>query len=274
MNCPHPHHRAVGGKTADGTAYELCGDIGLPVLVLIHGLGLNRHLWRAYETALLPHYRVLKYDLCGHGDSAPPRTFSLAGFAAQLHTLLDELRIKACALVGFSLGGMINRRFAMDFPARVTALAIFNSPHERSAEAQRLIEARAAQSETHGIAAALDSTMARWFNAEFQTAHPETIAQIRRWLSANEPAVYAQCRHVLVDGVLELIDPQPPIACPTLVMTCEHDHGSTPRMARAIAAEIDGAQTRIVPGLRHLGLVEQPTPFITALLQFLQSAIQ
>ena len=69
----------------------------------------------------------------------------------------------------------------------------------------------------------------------------------------------------------ELIRPEPPIRKPTLVMTCEHDSGSTPGMSQAIAGEIDGAQVVIVPALRHMGLVENPRFFITAIAEFLES---
>lgn len=262
--------------TSSGTAFELRGRAGLPVVTFIHGLGLNRHIWRDYQSAF-PRYRVLTYDLFGHGASALPSARpSLALFAAQLRDLLDELEITACAVVGFSLGGMINRRFAMDYPQRVRALAILNSPHARSREEQHAVEARTAAGHGaagHGdIAATLDSTIARWFTPEFQTAQPAYIAQTRDWLLANDPTSYAHCRQVLATGVVELVHPQPPIHCPTLVMTCENDSGSTPTMAHAIAADILGAKTVIVPGLQHMGLVEDPAQFIATLLPFLDLA--
>ena len=52
-------------------------------------------------------------------------------------------------------------------------------------------------------------------------------------------------------------------------MTCENDTGSTPAMSHAIASEIQGAETIIVPELRHMALVEQPEFFAAPLLGFL-----
>ncbi|MGI9310835.1 MAG: alpha/beta fold hydrolase [bacterium] len=263
----------------DGTAYQLNGDAAAPALALIHGLGLNRHLWRAHVAALSQRYRVLAYDLLGHGDSASRATradddatttpLTLSTFAAQLRALLDEIGIARCAIAGFSLGGMINRRFAIDYPERARALAIFNSPHERSAPAQREVEARAAQAHAGGPGADLEATLERWFTPRFRAEHDDCIAQVRRWLLANDPLAYAQSRRVLARGVVELIRPQPPIAQPALVMTAEHDRGSTPAMARAIAAEIRGAHTIIVPCLQHMALVESPQSFTEPLLTFL-----
>ena len=272
------------GRTADGSAWWLHGPAEgaadrtadeAPPLVLIHGLGLNRHCWDWQLPALAARHRVLAYDLYGHGDSAaPPGRPDLTLYAAQLAGLLDALEIPRAVLIGFSLGGMINRRFAMDYPGRAAALAILNSPHERSAEAQRLVEQRAADSGA-GPAATLDATLERWFTAAFRAAQPQIIERVRRWVLGNDPQHYAHCRQVLASGVIELIRPQPPIGgaggapLPTLVMTAENDSGSTPAMARAIAAEIAGARLHIVPRLQHMGLVEEPALFVAPLLEFL-----
>lgn len=255
--------------TDNGTAYYLSGSEEASVVVLIHGLGLNRHTWQWHQPELSLHHRVLNYDLYGHGDSAPPPTLpSLTLFSKQLVELLDFLDIKSCCIAGFSLGGMINRRFAMDHPERVKALGILNSPHERSPEAQKLVEERASLSEAGGPAATLDTTIERWFTAQFRSARTDVISMVRDWVIKNDPVIYSQCRQVLANGVLELIRPQPPITHPALVMTSENDSGSTPAMAHAIASEIDGSRTIIVPHLQHMGLVEQPSSFTEPLLDF------
>lgn len=261
-------------RSDSGTVYDLCGPDAAPTMVLIHGLGLNRHVWQWHLPALSACYRILIYDLYGHGDSAPPPVApSLTLFSDQLRDLLDKLAIETCAIAGFSLGGMINRRFAMDHPDRLNALAILNSPHEREPDAQRLVEERAAQTEEGGPGATLDTTLARWFTPGFLADRPEIIAMVRQWVLANNPVSYAQCRQVLARGVIELIRPTPPITHPTLVMTCENDSGSTPAMSHAIASEIPGAQTLIVPGLQHMGLAEAPDLFTGPLLDFLDEAL-
>ncbi len=260
--------------TGNGTVYKWSGPEGAPVVVLVHGLGLNRHTWQWHEPELAARYRVLNYDLFGHGDSAPPPAKpSLSLFSTQLCDVLDEFGIDRCAIVGFSLGGMINRRFALDYPERLRALAILNSPHERSPEAQKMVEDRAAQTAEGGPAATLDATIERWFTPEFRAARPDVIALVRQWVMANDPAIYTQCRQVLASGVIELICPEPPIVHPTLVMTAENDSGSTPAMSHAIAAEINGAQTIIVPSLQHMALVEEPSQFTEPLLRFLDAAL-
>ena len=262
----------MAATSSNGSAYELSGPADAPVVVLVHGLGLNRLIWRDYVSRLRQRYRVLSYDLYGHGDSvSPPREASLTLFSEQLLGLLDELGIETCSIVGFSLGGMINRRFAIDHPARLRALIILNSPHERDAQAQSLAERQALDSAAGGPGATLDAAIQRWFTPAFISAHPEYIDQVRAWVLANDAEDYARCRRVLAFGVVELIRPQPPIAHPALVITCENDSGSTPAMSQAIAGEINRAQVIIVPELRHMGLVENPSFFITAIAEFLES---
>jgi pimeloyl-ACP methyl ester carboxylesterase len=256
----------------NGSRYELTGPRDARAVALIHGLGLNRRVWDAYRGRLAQRYRVLDYDLYGHGESAPPPAKpSLSLFSEQLLGLLDELGIEQCALIGFSLGGMINRRLAMDHPERVSALAILNSPHERDPEAQQRAERQALDSASGGPGATLDAAIERWFTPAFRDDRAEYIEQVRGWVLANDAEVYALCRQVLAFGVVELVRPQPAITLPTLVMTCEHDSGSTPQMSLAIASEIDGAQVIIVPELQHMGLVENASFFVNAIAEFLES---
>ena len=262
-------------RSKTGTSYDLTGPSGAPVLVLVHGLGLTRATWDAFVPVFAERYRVLTYDLPGHGGSSLPQDKpSLTLLSGQLAALLDELQIARAAITGFSLGGMINRRFAMDHPGRVAALVILNSPHEREPEAQRLVEERAVQTGAGGPAATIDSTLERWFTPHFRQVAADVVAKTRAWVLANDPDNYTRHRQVLANGVVELIRPMPPITAPTLVMTCEHDSGSTPAMAHAIASEIEGAETVIVPGLQHLGLIERPDLFTQPIQRFLERWIR
>ena len=260
-------------KSVNSTAFDTYGDPNNPAVVLIHGLGLNKNMWRDYVPGLQENRFVLAYDLFGHGESDPPPTKpSLGLFALQLKILLDLLEVERCTVVGFSLGGMISRRFAMDYADRVESLVILNSPHERSPEQQRLVEQRAMETEKFGASANLDTTLERWFTAQFLVGQSKCVDQVRDWLLNNEPSTYAQCRTVLAAGVKELISPIPPIRLPTLIITCENDSGSTPEMTRSIATEIEGAEVVIVPQLKHMGLMEEPQVFIGHISKFLQKS--
>ena len=182
---------------------------------------------------------------------------------------MSRRSIATVAAIGFSLGGMINRRLAMDHPDRVWALGILNSPYERGKAQQALVEQRAKDTGAGGAAATIEVTLARWFTPDFMAAHAQAVDQVRQGVLANDPEAYLACRWVLAHGVRELIRPNPPITTPSLVMTCENDSGSTPAMSEAIASEISGAVCEIVHGLQHMGLVERPDLFNAPPLAFL-----
>lgn len=259
----------MASVTPRGTAYESFGN-GPKVIALVHGLGLNRHSWQWQVPALAKDHRVVTFDLHGHGDSSvPPQTASLTVFSEQLRELLDHLGIARASVFGFSLGGMIARRFAMDHADRLEALGILHSAHARDKAAHDAIQARVVQAAQDGPAATVEAALERWFTDGFRASHPAVMDEVRRWILANRKEVYAPIYQVLVDGVTELIDPRPPITAPTLVMTGEQDFGNSPAMSRAIAAEIPGSELVILPGLRHMALAEAPELFNARLLSFL-----
>lgn len=261
-------------RAPDGTAYALRGSAEAPLVVLIHGLGLNREVWDPVVQALQADYRVLTYDILGHGQTPHPgEPQTLATMARQLGGLLDHLGVRAAALVGFSLGGMIVRRFAQDEPERTLALAILHSPHRRTPEAQAAILARVAQAAVQGPAATVEAALIRWFSDAFRLGNPAAMQKVRGWVLGNNPATYAQYYRILADGIEEIVAPRPPISCPTMVMTADQDYGNGPDMTFAIAAEIAGSETVILPGLRHMALMEDPPSTNAALVAFLTRVV-
>lgn len=262
------------GLAPDGTAYDLSGPEDAPLLALIHGLGLCRAIWQPHIAQFEQRYRVLNYDLYGHGDSAPPtNTASLSVYSDQLSGLLNHLSLSRAAVIGFSIGGMINRRFALDHAEQLSALVILNSPHDRGEQAQEQVEARAAKVREQGALATMDDALKRWFTPAYLHAG-EGARLVRAWRAQVDAESYAQAAWVLAHGVRELIKPSPPVDAPTLVMTCENDTGSTPAMSQAIAAEINHSRLCIVPGLQHLGLMEDVNSFTVPILQFLDDQFQ
>ncbi len=260
--------------SSKGTYYQWDGPDTAPVLVLIHGLGLTgQSTWAGLIDRLALRYRVLSYDLPGHGQSRRPEVRpDLSALASQLIDLMQELGIQRAVLAGFSLGGMINRRVAMDAPNRVAGLIILNSPHDRGETLQQQVEQQALDAKNDGPGAVVEAALERWFTSGFRQDYPEQVAQIRGVILDNDPQSYAWHRWVLAHGVRELIRPTPPIRHKTLVVTCDGDVGSTPGMARAIASEIADAELQIIPGLKHLGLLETPDIFTDRINEFMGCA--
>lgn len=254
----------------NGTSFHLFGKTG-PWVTLVHGLGNRKQAWRFQVDALAQEFRVLTYDLYGHGASIdPPEGPSLQLFSRQLAGLLDHLGIKTTAVAGFSLGGMIARRFALDYPHRLWALGILHSAHTRDKAAHDAIQKRVHQARADGPQATSEAALVRWFTDQYRAAHPEIMDEVRGWILANRKEVYADIYQVLVDGVSELVAPSKAIEVPALVMTGDEDYGNSAEMSKSIASDIELSEVVILPGLRHMAKIENPALFNRHLLDFLK----
>ncbi|MFN3576933.1 MAG: alpha/beta fold hydrolase [Tabrizicola sp.] len=257
----------------NGTAYDLTGPEDAPVVALIHGLGLTREVWQ-WMLPDLHRFRVLTYDLIGHGQSAPPEGDpALKDLSDQLAALLDHLNIARAAIVGFSLGGMVARRFAQDHRDRTTALVILHSAHKRTEKQQSAIRFRVEQARDHGPEATVELALQRWYTEAAQATRPDLMDLTRRWVLANRREVYVKLYRILADGVDEIVAPRPPLTVPTLVLTGDEDGGNGPEMSMAIAEEIPRARLVILKGLRHMALAEAPAAVNRPVTDFLTEVL-
>ena len=262
----------VVSEMKEGTSFQDLGNKEDPVLIFIHGLGLNQYVWQWQLPVLEKTFRLISYDLWGHGLSADPiEEPSLAVYVSQLQSLMDNVGVERATLVGFSLGGMIARRAAQDMPERVERLILLNTAHKRTPEAQSAIEVRVTQSELEGAEATVEAALLRWFTDGYRAHNSEKIDMVRRWVLANKKEIYHKNYRVLATGIDEILSPSPPISCPTLVVTGDEDYGNGPEMSEAIAKEIQGAGLVILRGLRHMALMEDPEAVNQTILDFLQN---
>ncbi len=258
----------------DGTTYEITGPKDAPTVVLIHGLGLTRAVWQ-WLLPDLTKFRVLTYDLIGHGETAPPEGDpTLKDLSDQLAHLLDHLQIDKAAIVGFSLGGMIARRFAQDYRDRTTALVVLHSAHQRTEKQQGAILYRVDQARDHGPEATVELALQRWYTEAAQAQRPDLMDLTRSWILANKREVYVKLYRILAHGVDEIVAPNPPLTVPTLVLTGDEDHGNNPDMSIAIATEIPRARLVILKGLRHMALAEDPAAVNRPVVAFLTEVLR
>ena len=256
----------------EDTAYTVDGA-GPPV-VLVHGMGLNRDMWDWQHAALAERFTVIRYDLLGHGESAKRAgPYRMVDFVDQLARLMDGLAVAPCGLVGFSLGGLIVRAFALAHPTRVAALAILNSAHDRSDAERAAMRVRLELAFEKGPQATIDAALERWFTDDYAARHPETLVRVRHWMMANDPQVYPEIYRVLAEGDADLATSITAIECPTLVLACSEDHGNSPDMAQRMAALMPNARAEIVPDLKHMGLAEDPPAINRILVPFLADVL-
>lgn len=255
------------------TAFDDTGG-DLPPVILIHGVGLSRHMWTAQVAALRERYRVVTLDMLGHGESPAPRAdATLVDYADAVARLMDSLAIPDATLIGFSMGALVSRAFALKYPDRLTGLVFLNGVFERSEQVRADILRRVSEVEHNGPGANVEAAITRWFSPGWLQAHPTYIAGLRAHMAANDWQGYLTTYRLFATqdsyGAGRLSE----IAVPVLVATGEHDVGSTPAMAHALAARIAGATVAIVDDARHMMPVEMPEQTNALLLGHLDAII-
>src|SRR4029450_3131757 len=108
--------------------YRLDGRDDLPVRVCSHSLGLDHAMWDVQAADLLPYFRILRYDIRGHGaSSAPEGEYTTAQLAGDVLAIADACGIQRFAFCGLSLGGMIGQWLGANAPDRLTHLVLANT---------------------------------------------------------------------------------------------------------------------------------------------------
>lgn len=132
-----------------------------PIVVLVHALGLDRRMWRNVIPYLAKDYRIISYDLRGHGHAASsPNMTNLSAFADDFITLLDSLKLDQVHFAGISFGGSIGQYVALNYPERLKSLTIIAS----TAWKNEAFEQRAISAELDGMEAQVIPTLTRWFS--------------------------------------------------------------------------------------------------------------
>ena len=253
---------------ANPTAYDSHGD-GQPV-ILIHGLGLNRDMWQWQVPDLSSRFRVISYDLLGHGESDKPAgRYEMSQMVEQIEVLMSTLNLDDAAFVGFSLGGLIARAFALAHPEKVKAMVILNSAHARTVAERESIMKRVSQVEAGGPEATIDEALRRWFTEAFANRCPDVVEKVRSWVLANDRAIYPEVYRLLAQGDIGLELSIRDIHCPVLIATGEEDHGNSVAMAEGMATLMPNAEVATLPGLRHMALAEDPNAVNSLLSSFL-----
>lgn len=253
---------------ADGgrLRYESDG-CGEPV-VLVHGFALDRSLWDPQVAALAAHYRVVRYDLRGYGDSTPPAgPYSHAGDLAALLAALDA---RPAHVVGLSMGGHVALGLALEEPTAVRSLTLVDSTLDGyrmgEAWAQRWRAVVAA-----GRGGDLAAAKRLWLEHElFATTRAKpgvdapVAAMLERysgWHWSHKDPVDAPARPA--------IERLTSVAVPTLVVVGEHDLPDFQGIARRLAAGIPRARLAVVAHAGHVPSLEAPDAFNEALLAHL-----
>ncbi len=247
-------------------SYEITGKEGAPWLVLSHSLACSVRMWDPTVAALQDSYRILNYDMRGHGaTTAPAMPYTLDMLADDVLGLVSSLNIQNAYYCGLSIGGMIGQTIALRKEHPFQRMVFADTTHAQPPEAIKQWEERIRIAESKGMAGLLDSTMERWFTPPFRaSAQAKKIAAL---ILATPVAGYVGCGRAIMglNTTARLKD----IKVPVLAVTGNDDGaaGGT----RFIGETVPGAKFVGIPQASHIANVEQPEAFNRALREFLSS---
>ena len=238
------------------------GGQGSPVL-LGHGYSATGRMWDGQRAALGERYRIISWDMRGHGQTESPddpAQYSAALTVADMRALLQHCGVERAVVGGLSLGGYVALAFYRAHPELVRALVICDSgPGYRNADARAVWNARA-----HERAAELESK-----GLEALAGRSREMREAMGHHRSAQGLAHA-ARGMLAQQNSTVIDSLPSIRVPTLVIVGDRDQ---PFLAPCeyMAKKIPGARLEVIPGAGHSSNLDQPAIFNGVLGNFLQS---
>lgn len=224
-----------------------------PAIVLLHGFGLNRSVWREIAKKHLRDQQVILPDLRGHGESdAPQGTYSMPLLAQDLNGVLAAVGVDRAVVCGHSMGGYVALAFAEQFPHMLAGLGLITTnagadSDEKRAGRYALIE----QVRTKGAPAVAESLAPR---LSFDSA---VITQAYDMIKRTDP-------NGLIGSLAGMAEREdrtnllPEINVPALVAAGEVDQITDLGASKAMAAALPKGEILSLPGAGHMPMVEVP----------------
>lgn len=254
--------------------YEIAGE-GHP-LTLIHGGLVDRRLWDDQFEVFAQHYRVIRYDLPGYGNSPVPTEPYL--ITDDLYKLLRFLNVEKTYVMGLSMGGGIAIDFTLAHPEMVDALIPVAAgvsgflPPATSQQQWAEIDALIEQGK---IEEAVELENRMWTDGPNRTPDQVDANVRRRVHEMNLHNYQRQTPDMSVplpmDDATKAINRLKTIHVPTLVIVGDEDQPYIQTIADKLASDIAGAQKVVIPNTAHHLNMEQPATFNRIVLDFLAS---
>jgi 3-oxoadipate enol-lactonase len=236
--------------------------------VLLHDGLLDRRVWDDQFVAFARHYRTIRYDRRGYGNSsAPDRPFSEV---SDLHHLLRHLGISEAHLLGMSDGGKVALEFALKHPGMVTALVLVGSSfggHRPSEEKQRRVSEILSVARERGVEAGIEAWMEDPF---YPPARDKQAARerVRRIARENLPRLLS-APGLRQEPDLPTMESLSRIVAPTLILVGERDDRDNREIASILASRLLRAEKKVFAGCGHLVNLERPKEFYGVVADFL-----
>jgi 3-oxoadipate enol-lactonase len=249
--------------------WDSTGPDDAPALVLGPSLGTRRSFFDRSREAFGDRWRVIRFDLPGHGTSPRPfSAFELSDVADAVIDVVDGLGISTFSYVGVSISGAIGQSLAIRYPDRIDALVLCSTAAYWPDQEQW--RGRADAVRHSGVGFMVPSRAGAWFSPGFERADEAAAEGILRDLAATDPESYALCC-----DAIRRFDARPSlarIAAPTLIITGEQDPATPPSLARQLHDGIPGSRLETIEGGYHLLQLEHAALVTTLITAHLEKA--
>ncbi|MBO4122381.1 alpha/beta fold hydrolase [Cupriavidus gilardii] len=250
---------------AQRIAYRLEGEAGRPVLMLSNSIATDMSMWDGVMPHLLERFRVLRYDMRGHGASdVPAGGYSLDRLGRDALELMDALQLERVHFLGLSLGGMVAQWLGIHAPERIDHLVLAHTAAYLGPASEWEPRIQAILAATPGETA--DAFLANWFPAEMREKNDPAIHPFREVLLKTDARGIAGALAAVRD--MDMRKTIALIARPTLVLGGKFDTVTRAEHSEEIAAAIPAAKLVLLPAV-HMSNVEMPQVFRMALDSFL-----
>jgi pimeloyl-ACP methyl ester carboxylesterase len=251
----------MASAVLNGITIDYEADGRGPAVLLTHGYSATGKMWDPQRPALAPRYRLVTWDMRGHGQtiaSDDPQQYSAALTVGDMRTLLGHLGIARAVIGGLSLGGYMSLAFYRRHPDMVRALVICDSgPGYRNADARAAwnlrAHERAAEIEARGVGV-LGGRSREAREAATRHRSAQGLAHAARGMLTQEDAT--------------VIDSLPAIQVPTLIVVGDRD-GDFIAPCEYMAKKIPGARLEVIGDAGHASNLDQPEAFNRVLVDFL-----
>jgi 3-oxoadipate enol-lactonase len=242
------------------------GRDGAPWLVFANSLATNLSMWDEQTDALCDHFHILRYDHRGHGETdAPEGAYNFDQLIADAVALFDVFEIKRAHFVGLSMGGMTAVALAEKHPDRLNRVAACDCGPASTPQSAQQWEERIAIARAKGMEALVESTIARWFPAEFIAGNQRVIDKAREMIRTTPAAGFIGCAYALSNFDLRpglgMIKNETKFMCGT--------KDAALAGTKSLHAAVAGSSLVEIPGAGHISNMENPELFTRTLKEFL-----
>lgn len=246
---------------------EPTGADGAPWLVLGHSLGTSSDIWRDAIPLLEEHYRMVTWDLPGHGKAPVAEgPFTIADLSESVSAHLGRRGISRFHYAGVSIGGTVGLDLVLRHASKLDAVVAISTGANVDDPAAWAARAEAVRSE--GTGALVEGSRMRWFASTTHERHPARVAETLAALARTDDRSYAWACEALAD--FDASHELGQVDRPVLALWGDQDALVPESKSSELANALPRGTVRCVPGAAHVSPLEQPAVVASLLTTFLE----